>query len=61
MEQILAEPSEFDAWIVAIRDRLAAKDVKPEDLEVAAWLVIEMVCISLTHFYANLHTFAGNP
>ena len=42
LEQLLAEPLEFDAWIVAIRDRLAQKDVTPDDLEAAAWLIIEM-------------------
>uniref|UniRef100_A0A914Z399 MIF4G domain-containing protein n=1 Tax=Panagrolaimus superbus TaxID=310955 RepID=A0A914Z399_9BILA len=46
LEQLLAEPSEFDAWIVAIRDCLARKDVTTDDLEAAAWLVIEMGIIS---------------
>jgi hypothetical protein len=67
LEQLLAEPSEFDAWIVAIRDRLAQKDVTSDDLEAAAWLVIEMgifgenaqynfakVC---TYLYERLSTF----
>jgi hypothetical protein len=67
LEQLLAEPSEFDAWIVAIRDRLSQKDVTSDDLEAAAWLVIEMgifgenaqynfakVC---TYLYERLSTF----
>jgi hypothetical protein len=67
LEQLLAEPTEFDAWIVAIRDRLAAKDVTPIDLEVAAWLIIEMGIYSdnaqynfakvCTYLYERLSTF----
>uniref|UniRef100_A0AC34FNZ7 MIF4G domain-containing protein n=1 Tax=Panagrolaimus sp. ES5 TaxID=591445 RepID=A0AC34FNZ7_9BILA len=67
LEQLLAEPSEFDAWIVAIRDCLARKDVTAEDLEAAAWLVIEMgICSEnaqynfakvCTYLYERLSSF----
>jgi len=43
LEQLLSEPSEYDAWAGAIRDRLSGKDVNViDDFEVTSWLMIEM-------------------
>ena len=43
LEQLLSEPSEYDAWAGAIRDRLSRKDVNAvDDFEVTSWLMIEM-------------------
>uniref|UniRef100_A0A7E4UNK2 MIF4G domain-containing protein n=1 Tax=Panagrellus redivivus TaxID=6233 RepID=A0A7E4UNK2_PANRE len=42
LEQLLSEPTEFEAWSGAVKERLASKEVTKKDLEVAAWLIIEM-------------------
>ncbi|KAH7721317.1 CRE-PQN-27 protein [Aphelenchoides avenae] len=44
LEQMISE-QDFDTWSTPIRDRLASKELQPEDVSLAASLIVEMAVL----------------
>ena len=59
LEQLIAEPDNFDAWSGPIRDRISGKEITREDRITIAWLITEMVMRILKYLLSkqNLYPF----
>jgi hypothetical protein len=51
LEQLIAEPDEFETWSGAIRDRLINKSMTNDGLQLATQLILEMVYSCLKHLF----------